>query len=255
MLCRGRVIMKRTDLYYFITLALALFMIFGFPTINHKPKTHPIRPVTRQQLTSQLLVLKDKYGEDKGICTGTAIGPHAVMTAAHCNEHDDILSMSIDMSTETHTIISESGDGRDHVIMLLDGTAFKHISSVIQGTPKQDEVVTIYGDGGGEFPPVAKYGRVTNCQDPSDIDYESGIECTTLPVIPGDSGSAVFNSKGEIIGIVTYKDGSTNPAGEIGFSLNFTQKELNEAAEFDGKAEDSPANKMSLEDLLKLLKP
>jgi hypothetical protein len=59
-------------------------------------------------------------------------------------------------------------------------------------------------------------------------------------VIPGDSGSAVYNTKGEIVGIVTYLDRSVEPSGAVGFTLSFTPKELGEAAAFNGVKTPSP---------------
>lgn len=236
--------MKRIDFYYFFTLAL-LACIFcatcGVPKINHV-HGRPSRPaITRpEQLTSHFLELEDKDEEILGVCTGTAIGPHAILTASHCNERDKVKNIKIDLSPETHTVLASAGDGRDHEILLIDGSPFKNIEVVHQATPNLNEVATLYGVGGTEYPPNAKHGHVTGCDDPSDVDADAGITCYSIHVIPGDSGSTIYNDYGEIIGITTYRDDATYPSSMVGFTLNFTQKILDDAAHFDGKNTPKP---------------
>ena len=223
--------LRRIDFYYFLTLGLILYTLVGFPSCNHKPKAHPSHNVTRQQLASHATIFRED-GEDLGLCTSTAIGPHAFIVAAHCDESEDADTIHFDLATEDHHIIAITDDGRDHRIYLIDGTPFKNFVLVHQVVSTVGEVETIYGVGGAAYPPVAKYGVATACEDPSDLDAASGIQCSTIPVIPGDSGSAIYNNKAEIVGLVTYHDGSVSPSAEIGFALNFPQAQLDKAATF-----------------------
>jgi hypothetical protein len=232
--------MKRLDFYYFLTLGLILLVLFGVPHFRHHTKRSTAAP-TKEQLSSHMITLLDKSGEEEGLCTATAIGPHAILTAEHCDKGGKYPSLLLDRSTEPHNVMASVCDGRDHVILLLDGAPFERYETIISATDSIYKIVVLYGDGHGEYPPVAKYGTIVSCEDPSDIDAYAGQICFTLPVIPGDSGSAIYNTKGEVVGVVTYQytDEDSNIKA-IGFALDFPQLILDTAYTFDGTEEGLP---------------
>jgi hypothetical protein len=242
---------KRTDFYYFLTLGLILLFLFGdsikLPHL-HKPM-RPVIAMPKEQLSSHAVTLQDEDDEPYGECTGTAIGPHALLLAEHCLHRGKAHSVTLDYSTEDHEILAAAGDGRDHAILLLDGTPFKNIVDVKQVQAKENEALIYFGAGGEQYPPVPKVGRSVNCEDPSDVDVSSGVLCTNLPAIQGDSGSAIFNLKGEIVGLITYTV-SEAPYTNVDFALNFEQKQLDVAATFSGKEEDLPSAPKDLEAIL-----
>jgi hypothetical protein len=236
-------LVKRIDFYYFLSLGLILLAIFGVPKYNkHRPVLQSVATMSKQQLASHSLLLEDEDGETLGMCTGTAVGPHSLLTAEHCMRRGVVKQLSIDLATEDHKILAVAGDGRDHVLLLLDGSPFTNYIIVKFGTAKLKDIVSMYGSGGREYPPVYKSGQVVDCQDPSDVDINAGIVCTTLPVIPGDSGSAVYEADGEMVGIVTYSD-TERPYTNVDFALNFSQKMYNDAAAFDGTHTPKPVTK------------
>lgn len=198
-----------------------------------------------QRLASHLIIVNDEYRAE-GLCTGTAIGPHAIMSASHCDEDGSVVSLSVDLTIEKHKVLRRISDGRDHIIWLIDGSPLKNIEPVMQATAKIGDVVTIYGSGGGAYPPDAKYGRTISCEDPSDADAAAELRCYSIPAIPGDSGSAIYNASGEIVGLVTYSDGMQKPAGTAAFTLNFTPQQLAAAQTFDGKKPHAGAKKKAL---------
>lgn len=244
MLCKGAIpetSMKQFRFYYFLTVALVALALYGVPQLPHHHKHIPASR-TPQALASHMLRFYDKEGSMESLCSSTAIGPHAVMTAEHCNEDDKNKVIGIDLVKERNNILASVHDGRDHVIYLLDGEPFTFYEKVIEEPSHLiDETVTIYGDGHGAFPPDAKYGKVIDCDDPSDVDNDAGQLCFSTEVIPGDSGSAVYNTHGDIVGLVTYQ--ATDEDGLIsgvGYSLDFEQDKYDTAYAFTGKLEDLP---------------
>lgn len=231
--------MKRFDVYfiYFFTLSLLTFCALAAAGVLTVPQFKQDLPKStiyqKEQLTQHAIWLK-KGPEAQGLCTGTAVGPHAILLASHCIEREQD-NLTIDLALETHDIIATVADGRDHTLLLIDGTPFTFTESVQMGTAAVGDTVTLYGVGGEAYPPVPKYGKVTNCEDPSDMDIKAGEFCTSTHVSPGDSGSAVFNIKGEIVGLTTYSDPDTYPTSSRDFRLDFTQKQLDQATMFDGK--------------------
>ena len=233
---------RRFDFYYFLSLGLLSLALFGVPTFTHPHQRAKLpSAMPRERLASHAIWYKDPYGGFFGLCSGTAIGPHSIITAAHCNEKNQAAEIALDESTETHKILAVTGDGHDHEIYLLDGTPFTNIEPFKQAmTFKMGETVTIFGDGARAYPPVPKYGAIQECEDPSDVDAAAGEHCTSIHVVPGDSGSAIYNVKGEIIGLVTYQDTSTSPSSEAGFATHFSPEVLEKAKTFNGTDEDLP---------------
>jgi hypothetical protein len=121
-------------------------------------------------------------------------------------------------------------DDRDHVIYFIDGPAFTNIIYVMEGRGIIGEGITIYGSGGAVYPPRSLYGRVIGCNDPSDVDDDAGGSCFSIPVIRGDSGSAVYNHQGQILALITY----AGPIEDTSFSfaLNFTENDFQKAREY-----------------------
>ena len=234
--------LKRFDFCFLLSIA-----IIGCVLSLSGPKPHvrtihrhptPATMITTQQRESHILIFVDKSDEPIGSCSARAIGPHAVITATHCLSGRDVFGIKIDMSEETHDIVSVATDGRDHMLLLIDGTAFKNYEKIKVGKVQINDVVTYYGSGGDEYPPVPKFGKVTDCQDPSDMDEAAEIVCFDTSSIFGDSGSTVYNDKGEVVALVTYliDQGTGKPTTTVGFGLNFTQAQYDRAFEFIPKA-------------------
>lgn len=196
--------------------------------------------VTPQQKATHFIKMLDKEKGSIGYCTATAIGKHALITAEHCviEGNEKAYFLNVDMSTRNYKILAVGGDGRDHVILLLDGPSFTNLLSVSE--PKSTAVGTpvyMYGDGGREYPARKLEGKITNCTDPSDVDADQGMVCFSLPVIGGDSGSLVYDAAGNVVAIITY--GYKNDDGSktaIGFKLDFDSEAIEFAKEFDPAA-------------------
>ena len=196
------------------------------PVLTHgNPKYVQVR-------ASHMIAFLDSDGEPAVYCSGTVIGQHAILTAAHCTEAGEFKTINLDRSTTRYHLIASSFDGRDHVIILVDGPAFKDIVPYVTREPKIGEPVLIEGFGEEVYPAVEKTGRVTNTYDPSEVDAEQKMFYFSNPVISGDSGAAVYSLDGSIVGIVTWRIAGNTGAG---YSLNFLPKIIQNAQTFDGK--------------------
>jgi hypothetical protein len=221
--------MTRLDFYYFLSVGLLSLFLLGPHEVPHF-KTHKHSAPTTEQRTSHMVTFFDEKGKKLGDCTSTAIGPNAFLTAEHCNESGEGTLVSFDLSTEKHILIASATDNRDHVIYLFYGSPFTHIETVKTKAAMVGETVTIYGDIRGEYPAIPRYGKVLECDDYSELDVAAGEACYSLKVDHGDSGSAIFNTKGEIVGLVTYSAEEDNgDTSAIGFSLNFDAQHLDAA--------------------------
>src|ERR1019366_6396975 len=98
------------------TSALILILSF-FPFIACQSQIG--RTDTRFKATHIINILRlDGTG---GFCTSSAIGPHALITAAHCDLSDTFL---VDGSVMVH-VQGRILDNNEHVILLVDGPVFQ----------------------------------------------------------------------------------------------------------------------------------
>ena len=158
------------------------------------------------------------YADDEGgYCTATAIGPHAILTAAHCLMQKPIpsakpIQFTIDANTnrETH---AQAGkivfDGNDHIIVELKPAegekpfvAFvvwidpqNHSLPVegrkayFYGAPKLIECLDCYREG-------STMGAFIN---PNTQQHGYWYQ---MPAIEGDSGAAIYDDQDRLIGVV-----------------------------------------------------
>lgn len=207
-----------------------LLVLFSCLFVGTKPTARETYPVTVQQRAEHRIKF-DRGGQ----CTATAIAPHALLTASHCNEHG-ITTVYLDLSVWKYHILAETTDNRDHMVYIVDGPEFHDIVPLKVGSDPTNilEKVYMYGAGGGNYPPRRLSGQKDfHVVDTSEIDLANGTEWYSLPVIPGDSGAAIFGEDGRIIGVVSYSyvqnKSEDDPKYDglcIAMDVNFTARQL-----------------------------
>ena len=227
---------------YFFSIVLSLSLIGGgFVAYKHPYKWRSaVPPVAAhgnakyvQVRASHMIAFLDRDGEQSVWCSGTVVGKHALLTAAHCNpESEDFKTINLDRSTAVYHLIASSYDGRDHVIVLVDGPAFTDIVPYVTRAPRIGEPVFVEGFGEEVYPAIEKRGKIVTAYDPSEIDAGQKMFYFNAPVIHGDSGSCVFALDGSILGLVTW---SIDEHTAAGYELNFSDKIIRDAQAFDGK--------------------
>lgn len=215
---------------------LAVALILAVGTACHKPRTTHHERLTPERAATHSIIYYKSPGKDVGQCTGTAIGPHAILTGAHCNEGEELVKhISLDYSTRYYTILEIITDEQDHDIYILDGPAFTNFVQVHAREAKIGEHVVSYGTGGKSYPPHTYDGYAEHdivSEDQSDVDAAEGAHAFSLPVVPGDSGSAVYANDGSLVALVTWGNDRVDPetleiTGEaVGSALNFPQQLL-----------------------------
>jgi V8-like Glu-specific endopeptidase len=212
-------------------LALMLALGMSVPTTEPVPVSALVTKtaVEQQHATTHRIavfdLLKgDNWDQEVGHCSGTVVGPHAILTAQHCFMDSNLIRL--DAEKDPIKIVAAIIDGNDHVIYLVDRT-FKTWASINERTLIANESVHVWGSPGdntdvyrsGYF---VKYSTMKDLDPALTVQFENFI----LPTFGGDSGSGVFDENGSIVAVTSMGDKS---ADSLDVPLAFTQDQLDTA--------------------------
>lgn len=150
--------------------------------------------VTDQALSGIVALKMASKAGNEGSCSGIVINADAgyVLTAAHCTE-----------DLESLTVNGHDADlVRRNAILDLAvlRTAFKKGKAVAIPlalvAPKAGDAVTILGHAFGSPDTIVRRGTLAHPRE-----AQTGLTWVDATLIPGDSGGALLNAKGELIGV------------------------------------------------------
>jgi S1-C subfamily serine protease len=160
---------------------------------------------------------------DGGNCSGTAVGEHLILSAAHCFRGADTGSMLVNGVQSAYIVAAN--DGRDHVLIKV--TARQVVIARVGAQPKRGDQLLILGNPMG-WSNLLRVGRVAGYTDLpclADLVGECKAMMVDLNTAGGDSGSGYFNTRGEVVGVHsgTYSYGPWKLA--FGYPLQFTAEQ------------------------------
>lgn len=217
-----------TVTWLYIVAIGALLGVLAAPTSTTSPKPSPVHRLTKAQLhhTTHLLEMKAKF--ESGSCSGTAIGPHALLTAAHCETPE----MHLKIDGDDVTVLAMIHDDNDHVIYLLGDIVFDEWAPISTEPLEQGQHLYQWGNP-LKFHDLYREGYVSGFDK---VTWKDGSTTTnailTINTTFGDSGSAFFNEHGEINAVLTYTfvNGAFTVQGVL--PLAFTEKQIKTAQEY-----------------------
>lgn len=155
-------------------------------------------------------------------CSATVIGPHAIISAAHCFDWPYTLTIHGQPVAVKRVML----DGHDHIILFVGmrfGTWSQHAHFGTQGDP-----VYIIGNP-GDLTEQFRHGYIAG-----QIAVRGELaDSYDLRIFPGDSGSGIFDASGRLIGVVSFIYTMENETGQLtiagSFPMAFTAKQWREA--------------------------
>lgn len=129
-----------------------------------------------------------------GVCSGTIVGPHAILTATHCFEGFDG-QLAIDGNAVQ--VQEHIEDGWDHILVIVDATYDYWASR--GADPEQQENIFLFGNPAGHRDWYRR-GYVVGA-DADDNGYP--VVIYDLNGFYGDSGSGIFAEDGSLIGVIS----------------------------------------------------
>ena len=225
---------------------IAVLLLLLFSSIScfglSKKNFQKLKDKEHKSMHEIVMVDRNASGEivGGGLCTAYAIGPHTLLTAEHCNDpytnavYIDASKKAIHENKVASYSVSRQFDHEDHMLLNVAGAYFPDYVPLDAPTalPVQGERVYFWGNPGGvvdQYREVMVMGAVPfSKNDDPNIDVEGKIFYSlTGPVIGGDSGSSLFNSKGQRVAIVTYGIDEGQMIGA--FPIKFTQIQIDKS--------------------------
>lgn len=164
--------------------------------------------------------------DDGGSCSGTAVGPHAVLSATHCFVGVQALAIN----GEPVVVADAISDGHDHTIVFVDRTFTEYAKPA--AAPVQGDPVFILGNPAG-LRDLYRAGYAAG----SVVDGNVRITLYDLQDFYGDSGSGIFNAHGDLVGVISVVRALEQRGARIqfagSFSLAFTPAQWALAREVD----------------------
>ena len=158
-------------------------------------------------------------------CSATAIGPHALLTASHCERATSHIAID-GIQADVATVLR---DEEDHSIYLLTGISF---NAWYAGNIPVDLPLSVGDD-------VVIFGNPVPFRDMLRHAYVSGSDGPGPSIVfldgnirSGDSGAGVFSLDGKLLGVVSVNatGGSSIYAGV--YPMKFTEAQIKQARDF-----------------------
>lgn len=203
----------------------AAVLAFVAATPVHNAPAHNAMYERAQATTHVLQEVDIVMGETK--CSATAVGPHALLTASHCEHPFDLITVD----TETmQIVVHPMRDNLDHTIYIVD-KSFSVWAKIAAEPPQQGDEFFYFGNPGV----YKRYMRKG---------YIAGFDLTSLNINQialdvngyyGDSGAALFNENGEIVSIFSQLQTQHDELNAAKFCyawpFNFSSAQLDRAAQ------------------------
>jgi hypothetical protein len=207
-----------------LTLIAACFA--GMAALPPQSVAPPVSVYARAQATTHILHEVDLVmGATK--CSATAIGPHALLTASHCEHPFDLIMVD---SETMRVSVHPMRDNLDHTIYIVDGT-FPVWAKFATEPPQQGDEFFYFGNPGKDTGYLRK-GYIAGF-DPTQLSENQIV--LDVNGYYGDSGAALFNTKGEIIAVFsqlqTQHDDNNAAKFCYAWPFNFAQVQLDRAAQ------------------------
>jgi hypothetical protein len=213
----------------------SISVVNGQNEVARTPSAYATAHRTTHQIFEATIV------EGKRACSATAIAPHSLLTASHC----EMPTSAIEVDGSIMEVQGVIRDGYDHTIYEVSGT-FKNYAEFSSARITVGDDVFLFGNP-GELNDVLRKGYVAKAPIDNITLLQRLLIGPALDQVTydfngffGDSGAAIFNLNGEITGIVSQVLSQRNlePEGEVsqnlmlGYTLHFTPAQLKQAESF-----------------------
>lgn len=184
-----------------------------------------------------------------GLCSATAIGPQALLTATHCEEPTDDIEIVGSKIAGEAIIVARLRDSLDHTIFLVKNISFPVWVDVLQDKPELAQDVFSFGNP-GDWIDIFQKGYIAGIKyDTSAFNRKPPLIFIAIQAYEGSSGSGVFNTDGVLIVVLSYaasqkdSDGAASISFAAAYPLHFEKAALDKARTFTVAPDPAPETK------------
>lgn len=212
-----------------LVLLVSAAVLFGAYKLDIHRRTLRAHWAThRIEIAKQPGLFDDKVRH--GHCSATAIGPHALLTAAHCES--DFPDIRVDgMVAHVDKYIYDTAD---HEILLMSGITFPVFVHLADRPLEQGDEVLIWGNP-AKHRDYLRRGYVVAINNEPDYGTEAVLD---LNGFFGDSGSAVFDEWGNVMSVTSMMEVDERDGNDaqlkmmFAFDMSFRQSDLETARKY-----------------------
>ena len=170
--------------------------------------------VIRQARQGVVRINVQACGGDDGNGSGFVIGPGLVATAAHVVRGASAIELEPEGGAPVKATVIGSSDGEDLALLRTDGMRDARTLQFAGSDPDIGEQVVALGYPLG-LPFTATQGAITGEGRELTVDGTdyTGLFQTDAAVNPGNSGGAIINSQGQVVGVVVAGGDGTEGIG------------------------------------------
>ena len=195
-----------------LTLAVLVLLVLGLPQPNHAARTHPrlldsVRPLS-------MIVLHDvttNIDIYRNICTVSSINAllHLWLTAAHCildtetsEDGTSITTPTSGLMIEGHLVYTVKLDKSVDLAVLFTPNFSLPVLRLASRAPLWEDRIRVVGYPFGFTAATIVEGTIATPEEPFfDAQFLPSYMLFTAQVAPGNSGSPVINTRGEIVSV------------------------------------------------------
>lgn len=175
---------------------IALFLVGCLGCASTQPATSPYNPRERDLAVTLTF-------PDGGLCSGTPVARNTILTAGHCVDKNQ-RALAVDgVPTMVREVILD-GENNDHALVIVN-LSFRDWARFGK-LPQIGDRLHIYGNPGG-LPDLYREGEFTAYLRDDGFTFY----LFDMNIWHGDSGAALWNSRGEVVNTVTGYFYETNP--------------------------------------------
>ena len=213
---------------FLVTMALLFSCLTSLSALT------PVQKEEQHKATLEILMINKALHAGAG-CSATAIAPHVLLTAQHCDVENGLLYLNQNSKPYTNgqTVTEKYYDNNDHMSMVVPSVEFKHFITYDASKVRkitQGEHLYFWGNPAlvlNQYREVYATGTFPSTNQDA-VNASGPFEMVSGPVVGGDSGSAIFSAEdGQLVGITTW---GLNYGMFLGsYPLMFTQEQIDQA--------------------------